>query len=266
MSDQPKYSELQPEKYPELQPDKDKWKNTLIVIVLNICVVGGLLFGLGLFGVVEVNPKLTEIGADVFLKYIFIIVAVERSAEVYLSIYRSPGRKRIEKRIERVTKAVFGHRVEDNDGTFKTVYNEKFIDQICSKEKEIIDTLSTNNTIKPSELPKNPNLEDKRGYLEAVLQIYRFKLAEYRSGTARRATRIVFVGGILLASVGLSIFSDILVVPRETVNHPLQLTLYRIADIIVTGGLLGGGSTYFNQFISTIETVLEDARAKRSTT
>ena len=62
-------------KYSELYPDQNQWKNTLLGVSIAICIVGGLLFGFGVFGVVEVNPELTEIGADVFFKYVFIIVA-----------------------------------------------------------------------------------------------------------------------------------------------------------------------------------------------
>jgi len=103
---------------------------------------------------------------------------------------------------------------------------------------------------------KENSPDSLRGFLEIAKQI-----VEYQNASQKIATRMVFIAGIFLAVVGVSIFEDLLHIPKEY-DHPFQLGLYRFADIVITGGLLGGGSKSFHSFISATESVFDRVKEK----
>ncbi len=255
--------------YEELIPESNDKPWKLWGLAALISVAGGILFSRGLFGVIGVNPDLTELGSDIFLKYLLIVVALERSAAVYLGIYRDSDKKRIVKRIERVQKALAGREKQLPDGSTEIELNINFLKETYRKETRILKNLPDQTTIKPKELavdddgyPTTTETSKLVSYLEMVLQIYSFKLSDYENSTKRKATRIVFVAGIFIAFVGLSIFDDLLTLPKTI--EGTQRGFYRLADILVTGGLLGGGSKSFAQLLAASDSLLEQVKSGKS--
>ena len=61
-----------------------------------------MLFTSNRFVLVSINEDLAELGADVFLKYLFIVVAVERWAAVFVEISRSQNEVDGSLRINRI--------------------------------------------------------------------------------------------------------------------------------------------------------------------
>lgn len=85
-------------------------------------------------------------------------------------------------------------------------------------------------------------------------------LAEYRSETQR----IALIGGLLLgvviSFVGPRILSEVIVVYGDM--GAWQAALYHGADILITGGLLGGGSEGIHKLIALITDFLDITRDK----
>ena len=57
-----------------------------------LVVVGSILYASNWFTVVGVSENLAELGTDVFLKYLFIVVAVERAAAVFVGMLRDQSK------------------------------------------------------------------------------------------------------------------------------------------------------------------------------
>lgn len=244
------------DKYGELLPDNSKSsQNLILTFVILFCISGALLFATGTFKNIGIDPELSTTGMDVLLTYVFVIVALERAAAVYVSVYRSSGKDKIQKRISRVKDALEPSSPEDN---LKESYR---------KENSIISSLPDEDTYKPVPLSVDKDglptaaPEKIRAYLKMVQESYEWKLTDYDNGTKQRASRIVFVGGVILAFIGLSILDNLLII--GTLGD-IQAGSYRFFDIIVTGGLLGGGSQSFAQFLNTSQAVLDDVKSKKS--
>ena len=101
--------------------------------------------------------------------------------------------------------------------------------------------------------------DDKRETITDELQEANKALAEYRSDTQR----IALIGGLLLgvviSFVGPRILSEVIVVYGEMGSW--QAALYHGTDILITGGLLGGGSEGIHKLIALITDFLDMTRA-----
>lgn len=215
-----------------------------------IVLLGSVLYSFKSFTVVSVNENLAELGADVFLKYLFIVVAVERAAAVFVGISRSQSKVDWSLRINRISEVL----QKDNPPA-------AVLKQVYTRENRLVKELVRSEIIgKIDDVPANPTNEDYLGYLTSTKHAYEFQRARFNSVSNRYVARIVFFGGIFLAALGLSIFQDLL----ENMNLVLamkeqidsgemikagilwQTGLLRFADIVITGGLLGGGSAGLN--------------------
>ncbi len=196
------------------------------------------------------NEKLTDIGADVFLKYLFIVVAVERAAAVFVGIFRSQNKVDWSLRINRIGEVL----QKDNPPSAVLKY-------VYSREQRLIKELESEDFVKTiDDIPSNPIDEDYLGYLTSAKHAYEFQRARFNSVSNRYVTKVVFFAGIILASLGLSIFQDLLQnmnlvsAMKEQMDSgeiikvgiEFQTGLLRFVDIVITGGLLGGGSAGLN--------------------
>jgi hypothetical protein len=73
------------------------------------------------------------------------------------------------------------------------------------------------------------------------------RLLEYKAGTERLSLLVGLALGVLLASSGISILSQIIDI-KEAI--PVNLQLRRLVDIILTAGLLAGSSQSFHEIFS----------------
>ena len=220
---------------------------TITILVALACTY---LFSTDYFTVLQVNPELSKLGGDVFLKYLFIVIAVERAAAVFVGNYRSQSKVDWVLRINRLNEIV--HMDNPPIAVLKQVY---------ARENKLVTSLANEGKIIPiDEVPKSPTNEDYLGYLMSVKHIYEFQRARYNSLSNKYVMRIVFFVGIILAALGLSIFQDIFLtidlveamkaqIEAKTISAQgleWQTGFVRLADIIITGGLLGGGSAGLN--------------------
>ncbi len=247
----------------ELNQDKsEKFGLYYILVALLLCLIGSILYSNDAFSTIAIDPELSTKGTDVFLTYIFVVVALERATAVYLRIYRNKGKKNFEKRIARIS-ATIGYDAK------KPEYNEKLRSSYLKEAPLFLTFKSKDPTVHQPTLPVNPPEEgdalDKvkneklLSYFQMILEGYEYKLEDYENGTQRRAARFVFLGGVLMAIMGLSIFDDLLIISQNMQYG--QSLLYKLLDILVTGGLIGGGSQSFAMLISTTNSLLENVKA-----
>ena len=103
---------------------------------------------------------------------------------------------------------------------------------------------------------KDNCIEEYIGYLTAVKHAYEFQQARFQSVSRRYTSVGVFFAGIILAALGLSLFGSIFADVEKIPG--VQRLLLHYMDIVITGGLLGGGSTGIN----TIATKLTERNSK----
>jgi len=230
------------------------------VPILIVVIIGSFLYANNLFTVVDVNPNLTKNGDDIFLKYLFIIVAVERAAAVFVGIIRSQNQANWNARIKRI-----------NEVLRKDEPSIELLKQMYARERRLTSDLEEKKEIgKIKNVPNNANLQDYIGFLTSVKYAYEFKRSRYNAISKKYVARTVFFAGIVLSAFGISIFQDIIqnmnlvsAVDEEIKRQALvkagvvwQSGLLRFADILVTGGLLGGGSTALNEVANRVSDLL----------
>ena len=96
--------------------------------------------------------------------------------------------------------------------------------------------------------------EAYRSWLEVARGIYVFALARHAAITRVRVSYVVFVAGLLLAVGGVSVFSFVFM--EGAVSNWVD----RLLDWLVTGCVIGGGSTRLNALLSRISELLGRAR------
>lgn len=225
-----------------------------------IVALGSFLFANNRFTVVGINENLTELGPDVFLKYLFIVIAVERAAAVFVGMLRGQGNIDWSLRINRITEVL-----KKDDPSIEV------LKQVYTRERRLTLQLEESGKIGEIEnVPEPPNKEDYIGFLTSTKYAYEFQRARFNSVSNRTVARIVFFVGIILATLGISVFQDLLqnmnlvsVMEEEVKNGTLtengllwQSGLLRFADVLVTGGLLGGGSTALNALANKVTVFL----------
>jgi hypothetical protein len=217
-------------------PKWTQWGYGTVFIVL----LGSILYSLGQFTPLGVNKELLENGGDIFLKYIFLVVVVERAAAVFVEIFRSQNKVDWTLRINRINEIL---KMESPPTAI--------LEQVHTREKRLIDKLVENEEIgKITDVASiNPTQNDYLGYLTSAKHAYEWQRARFDSVSIRHVARIVLFAGIVLAALGLSIFHDLFVLDSDSLaqgGFTLQIGLLRFADIVVTGGFLGGGSAGLN--------------------
>lgn len=203
-----------------------------------VALVAAKIFAGGDIVLLKPADLLTENSGDVFLQYLFIVVAVERAAAVFVGILRSQGRMDWALRLKRL-----GEVLESPDTP------PQVLARAYERERILVQKLEQQGVIRvpiADIAEPTPAADDYRGYLTSAKHAYEFHRGRFDTQANQYVARIVFVVGILLAAMGFSIFHDLVNPNYLTVASELQIGLVRFADILVTGGLLGGGSAGLN--------------------
>ena len=195
------------------------------------------------FEIIKIKTNLHEIGSDVFLKYLFIVIAVERAVAVLVSMFRSPSKVDWSLRLKRVNQilALENPHIADLQKAYalekrllKTLDVPALLGKFEANQPLTAGDASTQQSI----------IENYQGYLISVKHIYEFQQARFDAISKRYVDQAVFLSGIILAVLGVSLFNDLF----ESIHltSGAQNWMLKIGDILVTGGLLGGGSAGLN--------------------
>jgi len=75
------------------------------------------------------------------------------------------------------------------------------------------------------------------------------ELANYKSGTQQIAMPFALILGILISAIGIRAIGNLLD-PNTFTSHPHQHAWFTVADVLLTGSLVGGGSDVVHSFIT----------------
>jgi len=220
--------------------DQSRYWPMAVPIVTGLATLAGVaLFLGGEISLLEVNDDLVGNGGDFFLKYFFLVVAIERAAAVFVEIFRKQSSINWTLRINRIAEVLN----ED--------IPEAVMKQVYARERRIVaDLVKTGHLHAIDEVPtSNPTKGDYLGFLTSAKHGYEFLRAQYNAAGSRYVARIVFIVAVIFSAFGLSILQDILgsfTIVGENEIGGLQQGLLRFADTLITGGLLGGGSAGLN--------------------
>jgi hypothetical protein len=233
--------------------------NSIYVLSILIAIGGALLFASSYWGLYSFKTDLAANWTDVFTKYIFIILAIERAAAVWTGIKRNEKKREWDRRVKRV-REILEKKYDD--------LKVPLLKQTYLRESNIIDEIERNQPADQNQRTflgiKKPQPDTDKdeliAYLQMTKQVYEFKRAKYEEVSYGQITRIVFVGGIVISVLGLSLLGDILdtsSLDPDSKGYWWQTFFYRLADILITGGLLGGGSKGFSVFYNSIDSSLK---------
>ena len=76
-------------------------------------------------------------------------------------------------------------------------------------------------------------------------------LVEYKASTQQIAMPAALILGILVSALGVRCLGN-LVVADAFKDHPTQQGWFTVADVLLTGGPVGGGSDFVHQFITSL--------------
>lgn len=249
----------------------------LILAFISVLIIIALFWSAQLFAnekwiLLSFNADLASNWQNIFTKYFFIIISIERAASVWVGITRNQNKKAWEKRVIRIRQVL--ERGENDPITLSE------LERVFQRERKIISDIERNDGEKFLGNP-DPTIDDHgnilqftdqkkaevlSAYLHVTKQIYEFKLAKFEEQTSRSTTRLVFFGGLIVAIIGVSIVSDIINVAdlKNSDTNSAQLFFYRVVDTVITGGLIGGGSKGFSLFINTLHNVFERVKDPKS--
>lgn len=234
-----------------------------------IIAVGAILYSLKFWGIITIKVDLISTWNDVMTKYIFIIVAIERAAAVWIGIKRNKMQDTWKSRVARLDE-LFTTSETHKEGMIANLRQAELA-SLYSQESSIIDKLDpppNGKLIQPAEEGSNADEDDNttkvykskaRGYLRQVRLIYTYRYEQYLRETNNKIAQTVFISGLVLSAIGLSFLNDILDIKSLNSSgllYQVQLGAYRIADIFITGGLIGGGSVGLTKLFDTINSFM----------
>ena len=224
------------------------WLYAMCVGVL-LTVISAAIYGFKLtYPLLGVKDNLLNIGPDVFIKYLVLITAVERAAAVFVNFFRNQNKVDWSLRIDRINEVL--QKTNPSIAVLKAVY---------AREHSLIEDLKAKGVIeRPIDaVAATQNADEYLGYLTSAKHVYEFQRGRFNSLNTRYVANIVLLASIGMAALGLSLFNDVFQTP-QFVRAP-QRMLLRLADILVTGGLLGGGSAGLNAVATKLTEVLNSS-------
>lgn len=205
-----------------------------LVFVAGVGVIGAYQYALNAYMLLDASQGPSDVALDVFGKYLAIVVVMERLADVFVSMFRDQSRIDWSRRISSINKVL-----EQENATVEKLKNA------FERERRQIEQLKQRNIIVSiDDVPEKPSKDDYRGYLLAAKHAYEYERTEFNSDSNRYVALAVFVAGIILATLGPSLFQEMF--QQTQALSAGQAGLLRVVDIFITGGLLGGGSASLN--------------------
>lgn len=107
-------------------------------------------------------------------------------------------------------------------------------------------------------IARENRLSGRAAEMRGKLEKYKHDLADYRHETRKIAFAGGMILGLIIALVGPRILSEVIVVHGD-MNH-YQGTIFNGIDILITGGLIGGGAEGIHKVVSLLTDFLDKTR------
>lgn len=111
--------------------------------------------------------------------------------------------------------------------------------------------------------PKKDQSDTEKAELDKAFEKSKLKRIEYKSETRRIALWIGLTLGILISAVGIQALQTLVDIDTLGSLSKAQLTAFRLMDVLLTGGIIAGGSEGIHKLISVYNSFM-DASAKRA--
>ena len=226
---------------------RDRWQPRQI---FGVCALI-LVVGLGLYlrhkaGALVFRPDISAEIGGALVSLGILVASVEIAAATLVDIFRAKSYSEWSMRVERVS-----NRLSDDTSSVEVLR------RAYEREKHFVSRLYSANIIPlPVDDLKENEKDSKnyRGWLEIAKGIYAFALAQHAAITRVHVSYAVFVAGFLLAVSGVSVFS--FVFTDSAVNNWFD----KLLDWLITGCVIGGGSTRVNGLLNRISELLDRSR------
>jgi hypothetical protein len=234
-----------------------KRSNILSIIIGTVLVVGiiflsALLFPNSVtfrtFGFNEVSQLLTLL--------VLVSLFLERALEVFINTWRLPRQEELENEIQNNERVI-----EEKRGLRETKIENP--PQIMTKETEV--SKDPDKVTQSTQVTKIPEGAEK---LTAELNLELTKLktnqqlrSAYKSQTRKIALWTALSVGLLISGVGVRSLDTLLQpVPQGALNSGIQSLVFRCLDVLLTGGLIAGGSDGIHKITQLASTFFEETR------
>ncbi len=233
--------------------DKTKAGFTLIIASVVFFVIITLLWALLTFfpsftgGITAKKSALTDLGNTIVV-FSFVALALQSSLGVFVSNFRGEQRSRKNRRVNNLKKEI---------AEIKALINPS---PVAATDESALESSATSS--QPSQ-PANPIVTlDPEQLAEKEKDLKSFKeklekaeddLDKYRDETKAIVARLSLLAGIVISLGGVRIlqsFTDISLVGK-------QLSLFNAIDVLLTGGLLAGGSAGVHRLTKVYEEVTD---------
>ena len=223
---------------------------TLIIASVIFFVIIALLWALLTFfpsftgGITAKESALTDLGNTIVV-FSFVALALQSSLGVFVSNWRGEARNRKSRRVNNLKQEI---------AEIKELINPTPVATTDESAPE-----SSASSSQPSQ-PKITLDPDELAEKKRELKIFKKQLEEaedelgkYRDNTKAIVARLSLLAGIVISLAGVRIlqsFTDISLVGK-------QLSLFNAIDVLLTGGLLAGGSAGVHRLTQVYESVTD---------
>lgn len=142
-------------------------------------------------------------------------------------------------------------------GTFGALF---IIVLLIERVTEIFISLTRSTKADQLKLAVDSFSEDDRKTKEKEFKEAENALSTYKSATKKSAMTAGFVLAVLICAAGVGFLSEVIDLDQIKIND--QESFIRGMDIILTAGLISGGSDAFHQFVTTVEAYFKDSKRR----
>ena len=234
--------------------DKTKGGLTLIIASVVFFVIIALLWALLTFfpsftgGITAKESALTDLGNTIVV-FSFVALALQSSLGVFVSNFRTTERNRKNRLINNIKQEIDDIKALINPSPIAASDDASLVEPTASSSQKN-QPANPIVTLNPEELAtKKEELKSFKQQLEKAED----DLEEYRNITKNIISLLSLFAGIVVSLAGIRIlqsFTDISLVGK-------QLSLFNAIDVLLTGGLLAGGSAGVHRLTKVYEQVTD---------
>ena len=184
---------------------------------------------------------------DLLAGYLILLIVLERAIGGMVSLFFRRSLVDWQLRLSRIAEVLEKERV-----------SEGVLRQVCMREYERVDELQEANFAKGIERVKSEGGRDEyRAYLILIKHCYEFLQARVQSKVSTIVAWIVATAGFVLAISGMRILGELTDYAGDGNSPSWVLT---VADVLLTGAFLGGGSAAISNLLAQFQRMLERDR------
>ena len=233
-------------------------RNNIFSIVVGSVLVVGIIFlsasmfpnsvTFRTFGMNEVSQLLTLL--------VLVSLFLERALEVFINTWRLPGEERLDNEIQNNERVI-----EEKRGLRETKIENP--PQIMTRETEVSkDPITLTQSTQFTKIPEGADKLTTELNLELIkLKTNQQLRSAYKSQTRKIALWTALSVGLLISGVGVRSLDTLLQpVPQSAMNSGIQSLVFRCLDVLLTGGLITGGSDGIHKITQLATTFFEETR------